>query len=280
MDAPKYLYHYTTMETARLILENRTIRFNNLNRTDDVLESQTSDAGIAGKYVFVSCWSPNPLENILLWAMYSGGFSGVRLRMRFDPFLDILKSIKDIIPAILDSTSTASKPTLRMVIPLEHITNGKYTCIAPFVDQAFGYDSCVVKYTDDLELLKPKILEMKGSIISYNFKAVGEYKSKEWEIQNEVRYKIYAVPVKIWNFINGDNRHNVVFEGLVSMIRNEDLPIKYIDLDIDEDAFKDMEIMIGPKVDNDERESFIEFVKEKNPDCKIVNSNLQLRNHV
>ena len=34
MDESKYLYHYTNIETLALILKNRTIRFNSLDRMD------------------------------------------------------------------------------------------------------------------------------------------------------------------------------------------------------------------------------------------------------
>lgn len=283
MEVPKYLYHYTTMDTARLILENRTIRFNNLNKTDDVLESQTADAGIAGKYIFVSCWTPNPTENIALWTMYSKGFSGVRLRMKFDPFMDFVSKLKEMIPRenIHEGTSEKTKDPVRIVIPIEHMLSGKYICQTPFTSSIDGYESCVVKYTDDINLLKPKIIEQVGTTISYNYGAVGEYKSKEWEIQNEVRYRIIVVPIKIFEFINGGlGRDSAVYKGFMSMLRNEELPLEYIDLHIDGEAYEDMEIMIGPKVKCDEREDFIKFVKEKNPCCKIVESNLQLRNHI
>lgn len=33
-----YLYHYTNVETLALILANRTIRFNALNKMDDLQE--------------------------------------------------------------------------------------------------------------------------------------------------------------------------------------------------------------------------------------------------
>lgn len=283
MEAPKYLYHYTTMDTARLILENRTIRFNNLNKTDDILESLTSDADIAGKYVFVSCWTPDPNENIALWTMYSRGFSGVRLRMKFDPFMDFLSELRKIIPTVNidEETNEENQVPLRIVLPFEHIYNWKYICQTPFTSTPGGYESCIVKYTDNIDLIIPKIIEIIDSKISYNFGAIGEYKSKAWEIQNEVRYKIIVTPIKIFDFINGSlGRERVVFDGFMSMLRNEDLPMDYIDLYIDDEAYRDMEIMIGPKVNQEDKDTFIRFVHERNPDCKIVNSKLLLREHV
>ena len=36
MENVEYLYHYTNIETLALILKNRTIRFNSLDRMDDL----------------------------------------------------------------------------------------------------------------------------------------------------------------------------------------------------------------------------------------------------
>lgn len=36
MDDIEYLYHYTSIETLALILKNHTIRFNSLDKMDDL----------------------------------------------------------------------------------------------------------------------------------------------------------------------------------------------------------------------------------------------------
>ena len=283
MKATEYLYHYTTLDTARLILENKTIRFNNLNKTDDIDESLTSDVGIAGKYVFVSCWTDDPQENITLWSMYSDGFNGVRIKMKYDPFMDMIPSLLKELPPeqiITDDKedTTISKEPFRQVIPWIHMFNGRYTCLAPFTNQDNGYKSCVVKYTDDEKLLKPKVLLLNGTKINYDIGKVGVYKRKEWEYQKEIRYRINAFPMRLYDFINGNKKGNeVVLDGINSMILNEDLPINFIDLFIDEVAFKSMEIMLGPMVSNREIEDFTKFVYEKNPYCTITKSKLHIR---
>ncbi|MBE6746525.1 MAG: hypothetical protein E7558_03645 [Ruminococcaceae bacterium] len=40
MSKTEYLYHYTSIETLALILKNRTIRFNSLDKMDDLQEQQ------------------------------------------------------------------------------------------------------------------------------------------------------------------------------------------------------------------------------------------------
>ena len=39
----EYLYHYTNIESLALILKNQTIRFNSLDRMDDLQEKESAD---------------------------------------------------------------------------------------------------------------------------------------------------------------------------------------------------------------------------------------------
>ena len=40
---PKYLYHYTNIDSLALILKNRTIRLNSLDKMDDLQEQMSQD---------------------------------------------------------------------------------------------------------------------------------------------------------------------------------------------------------------------------------------------
>lgn len=51
------LYHYTTIDTLALILKNRTIRFNRLDKVDDLEEKVVSCGVNLGQYIFASCWT-------------------------------------------------------------------------------------------------------------------------------------------------------------------------------------------------------------------------------
>lgn len=86
MDKPEYLYHYTSLETLALILENRTICFNSLLNVDDIEESETSDLKNFGKYVYVSCWTDEKDEMIPMWNLYTPDMHGVRIKLPAFPF--------------------------------------------------------------------------------------------------------------------------------------------------------------------------------------------------
>lgn len=67
---PQTLYHYTSLETLALILTNKSLCFNTLLNVDDIEEAETSDMGLFGKYVYVSCWTDEAQESIAMWQLY------------------------------------------------------------------------------------------------------------------------------------------------------------------------------------------------------------------
>lgn len=83
---PQILYHYTSLETLALILENKTICFNSLLNVDDIDEAETSDLGTFGKYVYVSCWTDEAEESIAMWQMYTPNMHGIRIQLPVFPF--------------------------------------------------------------------------------------------------------------------------------------------------------------------------------------------------
>jgi len=54
MGNTEYLYHYTSLETLALILKNRTIRFNSLDKMDDLQEKETADIKNIGQFFYIS----------------------------------------------------------------------------------------------------------------------------------------------------------------------------------------------------------------------------------
>ncbi|RGQ47520.1 hypothetical protein DWY92_19075 [Bacteroides uniformis] len=85
------IYHYTNIEALALILKNQTIRFNRLDKVDDIEEGNAESWGVKFcKYVFVSCWTDIKEENIPLWKMYSGDTGGIRIALEQEMFKEYL----------------------------------------------------------------------------------------------------------------------------------------------------------------------------------------------
>ena len=82
------IYHYTSIQTLALILRNKKIRFNRLDKVDDMEESiygSGPNRTKLGIYAFVSCWTKSEKENPALWKMYTD-YKGVRIGLDAMPF--------------------------------------------------------------------------------------------------------------------------------------------------------------------------------------------------
>ena len=100
----KTLYHYTSVDTLLLILQNKTLRFKSLLYVDDPLEPTTSDFGNLGGFKYVSCWTDTP-NSIPQWTMYSNNMTGVCIGISFE---------KETCNRLL--TSSPSTPALTSVV--------------------------------------------------------------------------------------------------------------------------------------------------------------------
>lgn len=80
------IHHYTTIDTLALILKNKTIRFNRLDKVDDLEENITANGVKIGQYSFVSCWTEDESESIPLWKLYTGSGIGVRISLEHEMF--------------------------------------------------------------------------------------------------------------------------------------------------------------------------------------------------
>ena len=59
------IHHYTNIESLALILKSKKIRFNRLDRMDDLEEGRVEAQGIpVAKYTYVSCWTEDEEESI------------------------------------------------------------------------------------------------------------------------------------------------------------------------------------------------------------------------
>lgn len=223
------MYHYTTLDTLALILENKTIRFKNLSRQDDPLEKYVKSMDTQnhrwditrqnyGSYCFVSCWTAEKIESIAMWEMYGDKKQGVRIALpekMFDESYDI------------NQKGVKSKK-------LSHeITNKPVQPQMVMVD----YDR-----TDD-----PKIISDDLSIVMDN---LGKHKLPDWAFQDERRFRLYAVKSKetnkeFWfvpqNEINFNNDYNNPIER------------EYEDFPLDREVLKQIEITVGPNMPNPKR---------------------------
>ena len=249
----EFLYHYTTLDKLALILRNRTIRLNPLDKMDDLQENMTSDVKNFGKIFFASSWTDEATESIPMWKMYASMESGVRIGLPKNPFKRY--------PEQATVKETGELIDYDVLIPISELRQkGIYTTEHEKL-------SILVKmnYTYDLNLLEPKILGEDGK--SLVFSTFGKYKSEYWKFQKEWRYLLWFDKPDPWN--NGNNFFEEVLAGNVT------LPINYFDLKIDDGCFNKMEVLVSPKMSEGNRILLDTLIKRYNPTALLKESVLR-----
>lgn len=235
------LYHYTSLEKLALILRNRTIRLNPLDKMDDLQEQKTADVPNLGKFIYVSAWTSEKDESIPMWKMYTDTRSGVRIGLPPNPFVTQRITGEDVIDAGVQWKREEGDPKEVEVFlnPIEMLKQGYIT------RQAFSKSILIkVQYTQDINLLEPKVAKvLQGKEIG-NFAPLGRYKNKHWGFQKEWRYLLEFVPMKL----DSPDRMLEMFRGTVTkmMIGIEKAPFQYYDLSINSEAFSKMQIVTSP----------------------------------
>lgn len=225
------IYHYTSIQTLALILKNKKIRFNRLDRVDDMEESIYGSGPTQiklGMYTFVSCWTKSSKENLALWNMYTR-YKGVRIGIDEMPF--VTHRVNDNFVSLLSS-------------PMNF---GEDYMLSSFFNEAKLYD---MEYVDDPQIeIKKLIRQIENDSITVDFSRIGSFKRKEWEMQQESRYKITAMPVDVPKPNEGhlSKALESVFMSIGScFVKNKPISTTHIDLDIAPTKLAGIEIMLGP----------------------------------
>ena len=288
------IYHYTKIETLRLILKNRTIRFNRLDHVDDVDEyihgSGPYDTKL-GLYTFVSCWTKDREENRDLWERYGDGYRGVRIGLEEDLF-ETFQSVGDL--------NCYKFPT----------SIGQDFVIPPFINPARLYD---VVYLDEQEQkVKDLISEGEHGILT-EISYVGIYKKLKWKVQNESRYKLTLLPkppkqnnvtckalLEVLNDVSSlvedkkiapskadkefikmmKNRgiinsilNDMLLPAIPTMLQGYEMKECYYDMPMKADALNGIEVMMGPKTIEEDRKT-VERILNGIPEYHIIESKL------
>lgn len=268
MDESKYLYHYTNIETLALILKNRTIRFNSLDRMDDLQEQQTADVKNIGQFCYISSWTDDSTESIPMWNMYASLEQGVRIRLRKNPFKIYENYAKDLneILSISVTDENNGKP-LYSVIPFTEIfKKGFYT--AQMMSEDLLYK---VEYTDDQDKLYPRILDDGSESFTLNIGLIGKYKNLHWAFQHEWRYILNIIPLNLNQPVDKSIQDfNLIANKMKLGLAKQ--PFPYYDMTISDDAFNEMVITLSPTVSSGNRIIVENLIEKYNCSAKLEDS--------
>lgn len=255
-----WLYHYTSIENLALILKNKTIRFKPLNTLDDLLEGICRDGFELRKCIFVSCWTEIERESIPFWNMYTPNMTGVRIRMPKRMFTDR--------PVVIADHSLTTSTQISILKEEEH-NKPDY-----FIQPTHNNYLREVIYTDEEDLLFPKLLYSDDNGINVNYGPIGKYKKTEWKFQEEWRYVIRVFPRKYDSTSKEIDLFKEIGEGIIHKM---DVPMQFFDVPISEDAFKDMSIMLGPRTTSAQRIIVESLISQYNPTITIEESEIEVR---
>lgn len=253
-----YLYHYTSLDTLKLILKNKTFRLSSLSLMDDLEEGGTSDLNDFGKFIYISSWTDNPIDTVEFWG-YSGKDNGVRIRMKKNPFkTEIIKGE--------DKEDVEINTGLKKYFNFEQVPEFLFF---PGVTELIE-----MTYTNNEKLLKPQVIarsESGGFTIRNEY--LGIFKRKQWSNQCEWRYRLRSLPGEpLIRYTNGVIDREEFFKELINFKRMD-----YIDLPLKEDAFDDVEILISPFTDDEGKKEIEELVKSYIPNAILKESKMQIR---
>lgn len=242
---PAILYHYTNLESLALILQNKTLRFNPLNKMDDLQENMTNDIKNIGRFFFASCWTDDAEESIPMWNMYASLNSGVRIALLRSPFVRYRITAEEIseLTGMPMSNINLGENGLESFLPFSDLLKGFYS-------SAFLSDGNILKkieYTSDIDKLVPQIREDTEAGISLNLEKVGKFKNTKWAFQHEWRYLMSILPVDV--FGNPETMEKRFSEMIQHLIKGT-LPhmLDYYDLKLDQKAIESIEVIPSPKM--------------------------------
>lgn len=249
-----YLFHYTNLSALALILKNHTFRLNSLKNMDDAEEMRTANSEFLGKYCYVSSWTDIEEESIPFWGIYTDKMTGVRLKMRKNPFVTNTVELDYFAGEYVDT------PCPKEI--LERYPVFLYPTL-PFLRK--------VEYTEDNNRILPDVIDYiqvnpNGTCnFRGNFSDIGKYKRSCWSFQSEYRYSLFFIP--------HDGRGNFLMDLRANA---NDMPFWYLDLSISDDAYKDIEIMTGPRMSDGDKLILDSLVRTFCPSARIVRSKLKI----
>ena len=275
----EYLYHYTSIENLALILSGKKICFNSLANVDDVEEAETNDLANFGKYVYVSCWTKDVNESISLWKLYTPDMHGIRIGLPAFPFkryhyyagqYDLQEDITTYI-----NLEKLYQENLGMIVP-----DSVELIEIEYVDDESKLFPVIRKSSDPEAITKylqaKTVEELNNFEVHYDFSNLGKYKRDIWQFQNEWRYHFYISPMGYFEAKPPTlQKHQELIRRLENLKQSP--PYHKFFLDLDEDALKEAEIVLGPKMSEAEQILVEALLEKYGLGKKWRRSNLQIR---
>ncbi len=275
---PQTLYHYTSLETLALILTNKSLCFNTLLNVDDIEEAETSDMGLFGKYVYVSCWTDEAQESIAMWQLYTPNMHGVRIQLPIYPFKKHYYRAGEFhfsedATSYIDIRKVYDENKATIVSNLPQLWQVTYTSDEALLRPQIRSGDSIGDYADILNINNPKKNHCK---IRYNLGQLGKYKSEVWSFQKEWRYWISMSP---WGMKESEaatlDKHRDFADRLENTATKP--PYERFFVALSEEAISQMQIVFGPRMTEAEKILAKHLLRGSGLDGKWKESALRIR---
>lgn len=256
---PKFMFHYTSIESIKAILMSHKVRFTRLDLLNDPYEGNFLHPELSHpqdekrRLIYCSCWNSDENESVSLWHIYTD-MRGVRIKVNSSLFSD--KMYLEELPSGFTPVCNISPIALPVSI-LGKASDG----IA--IKQVYGPQK--ITYVDTFEdtyttavgsTLANKGTDHEFPMYDINLKELGIRKINHWEYEHEWRYRL--IPV---SEIHGSK-----------MVMNQDSNIispEYVDVPFIGDI---EEILMAPHISNDTERELTQFLCEHNFDIPVKKS--------
>ncbi len=263
---PKILFHYTSFQSLALIFKSKKIRFNRLDHVDDLTEAETFEGRQLGQHYFISCWTDSRLENIPLWQIYTG-FTGVRIGLPSDMFKTYKLDGKKGEQFKLEKNGMYYNLRLPYAGPIK--VDDLFTADYAIMPAFYGSDFLQkMEYTEDKNLLIPKVLSKGADTTTISLDVFCKYKAIEWTFQNEWRFILHITPIDKYARLSGSNR---IGDILPTITKDFDFLLQDYYLELKEDIFNNLEILTGPKCSKGDIE-IVETLADKYAPKAVISS--------
>ncbi|MCS6160741.1 DUF2971 domain-containing protein [Shewanella baltica] len=280
MEKPEFLYHYTSIEGLAHILSSKKIRFSRLDFLDDMEEGGSKDPVDWRKYFFVSCWTSTSEESIPLWSMYTKNMTGVRIKVKTDMFQKYQLDA-ECIPKFLKIADTSSAPPgskimLQTYMPYDEMHGEDYMVLPPSWGDDFW--PFPVEYTNDEERLSQQLIHYNVETDQTMVRSfeIAKYKRKVWRFQDEWRFRLYchsAAPRSLMSKMGEQEYFELMVRALSTL--GGGISKEYFYLALDDEAFNNVEILLGPKVDIAHEIMVKALIDSHCPSATLSSSNLK-----
>jgi hypothetical protein len=244
------IHHYTDINTFSLILNYKTIRFNRLDRVDDITEEESFKVLKLAKFFFVSCWTYDQNESIPQWNMYTKDMAGVRISFP--------KKFFNYLPLKVPSKYKAEQNgQIISVIPFEKMFTDSYMILPNFFDEK--HFARKVEYYEDYEKRKNDSINIeidsKGSFNGqiHDPTGIAAMKSPDWQFQKEFRFVLFifpSIPLPPNGPFSKEFSSKMPDFIAQKLYRGEGPAIEYFDVDINPEVLDHIIVTTGPLCTN------------------------------